>query len=220
MQQLLGEKASGTDASFLWELFLQQVPSNVRMVLASTNTTSLDHLAQLVDQIMEVATSSIQMLLFHRSRAITCGDSSPQETSTVIAYPKSMISATITLPATITQSFTIYTKQKKMLVSSTFWKFSTLMSTTLQHVGKHEGHSLVVVSVAGQSQSHLFYITDCNSGIHLLVDTGAEVSVVPLTNTERKHHQDGFILQAVNCTPIKTYGTQLITLNLSLRQTF
>ena len=63
MQQLLGEKASGTDASFLRELFLQQLPSNVQIVLASTNTTSLDHLAQLVDQIMEVATSSIQMLL-------------------------------------------------------------------------------------------------------------------------------------------------------------
>lgn len=77
-----------------------------------------------------------------------------------------------------------------------------------------------MVSVAGQSQSHSFYITDRNSGIHLLVDTGTEVSVIPPTNTECKHHQDGFMLQAVNHSPIKTYGTRLITLNLSPRQTF
>ena len=90
----------------------------------------------------------------------------------------------------------------------------------MQHVGKHKGHSPVAVSVAGQFQSHLFYSTDRNSGIQLLVNTRAEVSVVPPTNTERKHHQDGFILQAVNRTPIKTYDTWLITLNLSLHQTF
>ena len=86
------------------------------------------------------------------------------------------------------------------------------MSTTLQHVGKHAGQPLVVASVIGQSQSHLFYITDCNSGLHLLVDTGTEVSVVPPTNNECKHQQEGFTLQAVNHTSIKTYGTRLITL--------
>ena len=59
MQQLLGEKASGTDALFLHELCSQQLSSNVLMVLASTNTTSLDELAQLANQIMEVATTSI-----------------------------------------------------------------------------------------------------------------------------------------------------------------
>ena len=54
MQQLLGEKASTTDSTFLRELFLQQLPANVRMVLASTAVaTSLDQLATLADRIME-----------------------------------------------------------------------------------------------------------------------------------------------------------------------
>ena len=94
------------------------------------------------------------------------------------------------------------------------------MSTILQHVRKQAGQQLVATSVTGQSQSHLYYIKDRNSGLHLLVDTDAEVSVVPPTNTECKNHQDGFTLQAVNHTPIKTYGTWLITLNLSLCRTF
>ena len=45
LQQLLGERASTTDSTFLRELFLQRLPSNVRMILASTsNTSSLDDL--------------------------------------------------------------------------------------------------------------------------------------------------------------------------------
>ena len=56
MLQLFDEKANGTDASFLFELFFQRLPSNIPMVLASTNTTSLDILAELANQIMEIVT--------------------------------------------------------------------------------------------------------------------------------------------------------------------
>jgi hypothetical protein len=61
MQQLLGDKLGPTgDNSFLRELFLQRLPANVRMVLASTDTaTSLDKLADLADKVMEVATPTI-----------------------------------------------------------------------------------------------------------------------------------------------------------------
>ena len=60
MQQLLGDKANNTDGTFLRELFLQRLPSNVRMVLASTpDAGNLDDLAQLADKIVEVATPSI-----------------------------------------------------------------------------------------------------------------------------------------------------------------
>jgi len=57
MQQLLGDKAQNTDGAFLRELFLQRLPSNIRMVLASTpDTGNLDDMALLADKIMEVAT--------------------------------------------------------------------------------------------------------------------------------------------------------------------
>ena len=60
MQQLLGDKASSADSSFMRELFLQRLPANVRMVLASTpDTTDLDDLAQLADKIVEVAIPSV-----------------------------------------------------------------------------------------------------------------------------------------------------------------
>ena len=59
MQQLLGDKVGTADmpsSSFLHELFLQRLPSNVRMVLASTDTSmDLNKLAELADKVMDVA---------------------------------------------------------------------------------------------------------------------------------------------------------------------
>ena len=58
MHQLLGEKASTTDSTFLRELFLQRLPANVRMVLTSTaEAISSDQLATLADRIMEAVAS-------------------------------------------------------------------------------------------------------------------------------------------------------------------
>ena len=60
MQQLLGEKATTTDGSIIKELFMQRLPTNVRMVLAAASEkSSLDELATLADKIVEVALPSI-----------------------------------------------------------------------------------------------------------------------------------------------------------------
>ena len=65
MQQLLGDKL-GTSAdanSFLRELFLQRLPSNVRVVLASADSSmDLDKLADMADKVMEVATPTVSAL--------------------------------------------------------------------------------------------------------------------------------------------------------------
>ena len=60
IQQLLGDSAAATDGTFVRERFLQRLPANVRMVLASTgDTVSTEELAQLADKIVEVATPAI-----------------------------------------------------------------------------------------------------------------------------------------------------------------
>ena len=60
MQQLLGDKAGAMDSSVLRELFLQRLPANVRMVLASSpDTTNMENLAQLADKIVEVAALAV-----------------------------------------------------------------------------------------------------------------------------------------------------------------
>ncbi len=61
MQQLLGDRLSSSDSSsFLRELFLQRLPSNVRMVLASADSsTDLGKLAEMADKILEVAAPTL-----------------------------------------------------------------------------------------------------------------------------------------------------------------
>lgn len=59
MEQLLGDKYSAADASFIRELFLQRLPSDVRMVLASIESTDLNQLANTADKIMEVSTPAV-----------------------------------------------------------------------------------------------------------------------------------------------------------------
>ena len=56
MQQLLGDKAGAMDSSDLRELFLQRLPANVCMVLASSpDTANLEDLAQLADKMWRLS---------------------------------------------------------------------------------------------------------------------------------------------------------------------
>ena len=75
------------------------------------------------------------------------------------------------------------------------------------------------MSVVGHSLSRLFFVTDKSSGLRFLIDTGADVSVIPPSHSDRVHRHD-LCLQAINNTPIPTYGTRSLTLNLGLRRTF
>ena len=68
-------------------------------------------------------------------------------------------------------------------------------------------------------QSRLFYVTDATTKQQFLIDTGAEVSVLPPRPTNRTHRQ-GYDLQAANSSKIATYGTRSLTLNLGLRRSF
>ena len=86
--------------------------------------------------------------------------------------------------------------------------------------GKLTGRSLGATNATSQNVSRLFYITDSSTGSKFLVDTGAQVSVIPPSPTDRHNRDSNLTLEAVNGTPIRTFGTRSLTLNLGLRRTF
>ncbi|XP_064486038.1 uncharacterized protein LOC135398579 [Ornithodoros turicata] len=59
MRQLLGDQSASVDDDLLRELFLQRLPQNVQMVLATAADMTLDQLATLADAVMEVANPAV-----------------------------------------------------------------------------------------------------------------------------------------------------------------
>ena len=90
------------------------------------------------------------------------------------------------------------------------------MYLTLLLVGKRQGQVLMATSTPGLPPSRLFFVTDRCSGLRFLVDTGAEVSVLPVSRLSRPPPPTGHSLQAVNNSSIATFGAESHTLNLEL----
>lgn len=78
----------------------------------------------------------------------------------------------------------------------------------------------MATSESGHSLSRLFFITDHTLRISFLVDTGAEISVLPPSQVERQHQYNGTNLVAANNSPIATYGKHSLTLNIGLQRSF
>ena len=77
----------------------------------------------------------------------------------------------------------------------------------------------MATGVAGPSLSRLFYLTDKSNALRFLVDTGAEVSIIP-PNVKDFNHPSTLTLQAVNNSAIPTFCTRSLTLNLGLHRPF
>ena len=87
--------------------------------------------------------------------------------------------------------------------------------------GKPTSRPLTATSTAGEQASRLFYVMDKYTGQRFLVDTGAEVSVIPPNRTDKRcGPNSNVMLQAVNHSTIDTFGERSITLDFGLRRVF
>ncbi|BHF75657.1 hypothetical protein SprV_0502032500 [Sparganum proliferum] len=72
----------------------------------------------------------------------------------------------------------------------------------------------------GSNPGRTFYVRDTRRGRRFLVDTGAQLSVIPPTPVDRRCPNSGLFLQAVNISPITTFGTCSLSLDIGLRRLF
>ena len=93
------------------------------------------------------------------------------------------------------------------------------MHATLFIPGKRQGQYVDAADVTGLTPSRLLFVVDSLSSTRFLVDTGAQVSVIPPYPQDKKS-PSALTLQAANKTTISTYGTRSRTLNLGLHCTF
>ena len=78
----------------------------------------------------------------------------------------------------------------------------------------------MATAVAGKPVGRLLYVHDASNNIRFLIDTGAQVSVLPYDHEKRNLHPSGLTLQAANNTKIATYGQKLLKVDLGLRRSF
>ncbi len=86
--------------------------------------------------------------------------------------------------------------------------------------GKPTGRSLMLAGETCPATSRRLFIRDKASGIRFLIDTGADICVFPRTLSPGRLRKSDYMLFAANGTPIATYGTRTMTLNLGLWRDF
>ncbi|KAH9583342.1 hypothetical protein MS3_00007771 [Schistosoma haematobium] len=91
--------------------------------------------------------------------------------------------------------------------------FPTQNRPTQNQFGKLPSRHALTATVAGE-QSRLLYVTDVITKVRYLVNTDAEVNVLPANSNDRLR-QSVLNLQAASGKPIATYGKRYIYLNLS-----
>lgn len=87
--------------------------------------------------------------------------------------------------------------------------------------GKLDGAQVREADICAISPTHRLRVMDYNSGYNFLVDTGANVSVIPV---KRRYYNNSklsdYKLYAANGTEIRTFGIKSLELNLRLRRPY
>lgn len=94
------------------------------------------------------------------------------------------------------------------------------MPRSLNVCGKRAGLVLKAASAFGPTTSRLFHITDHANKVRYLIDTGAEVRVIPTTLEDCRQRLTTPPVTAIKSTNIQTYGHKSVTFGIGLRRTF
>ena len=91
-------------------------------------------------------------------------------------------------------------------------------------VGKLKRPAIETATAANGPLVRLITVHDPLTNLQFLVDTGAQLSIVPPTafpqSALKLAVSPGLVLKAANGTPIKTYGEKSLTLSLGLKRAF
>jgi hypothetical protein len=85
--------------------------------------------------------------------------------------------------------------------------------------GKPSGQSLVAADMCPTTSRRLF-VKHKAPDIQFLVDTEADICVLPRNLLQGPCRKSDYVLSAANGTQIATYGTHMMALNLGLRRDF
>ncbi|BHF84036.1 hypothetical protein SprV_0902718600 [Sparganum proliferum] len=182
------------DDKFVKEIFLERLPADVQMILASgSQDLTVSQLTEMADQMIEVQR--------FQSPSVAQISSSSSVNDQLVKQVSAMADEMASLKI-----------QLARLTSS---------RSCSPETGKPVSQRIDATVFSGSSGSgRTFYVCDTATRRRFLVDTGAQISVVPPTEADRRFPSPGLHLQAANCSPIPTFGSLSLTLNIGLRRSF
>ncbi|XP_076299334.1 uncharacterized protein LOC143218180 [Lasioglossum baleicum] len=223
--------------TLLRTLWLGRLPANIQAILATQKETSLDKIAELADAIQETQPSRPAIAEAAYTGPVATGNqpavsSFPTETLTdrMMRLLISLEEKTEDLQHQIaeiraprSQHTRRYADNRRQRSSSrnrpNVWGGRVSLHRTMHFPGKRHGQSLTTANDHSPALRRLF-IMDQHSKTQFLVDTGADLCVYPRSLIRGPCSGAGYELSAANGTPIPTYGTTTLTLNLGLRRDF
>ncbi|VUZ39991.1 unnamed protein product [Hymenolepis diminuta] len=194
-------------------LYFKKLPSNIQPILANAlKTEPIESLPDMADNILETVGPPRIEEIPH----------TPYFTPTKSEQPAAWEERMLKLEAKI-EALTLQKSQQR---SRSFNRRRRSHSRHAPRSRRHENKSSNICwyhRTYGASARHCLppsqfqAHSDRNSGTSYLIDSGAEISVLPSTRNSSDHP---LILAAAKGSPIKTYGQKSVTLDLGLRRTF
>ncbi|XP_064480559.1 uncharacterized protein LOC135394048 [Ornithodoros turicata] len=240
MENLLGSRAATFYRVLLRELFLKRLPSQVQMVLATAADLNIAALAKLANKVLEVSspttsasTAPVAALTPSQDPATAQPSSSQLTTLTEeIRRLSDVVASTLSSrqprrPSPRRRSLTPSPSRPPagcllpcLLLPRQVRRRCSQLRQPLRLAGKQQRGSLPATSDPRNTHpGRLFFIACKSHGFRFLVDTGAQVSVLPASAADKRrpvmHH-----LSAVNGTSIPVYAERSLALDVGLRRQF
>ncbi|BHF63609.1 hypothetical protein SprV_0200660300 [Sparganum proliferum] len=222
MQQLVGERKF--DTFILRQLFLQRLPLDVQTVLA-VSQESIEELAELADKVL-----ALRVIETH-SVSHTVSPVSHEYDQRLDRLEQLVMQLTTQLSAVAAggprrsrdrrRSSSRSCNRRQQSSSRMCWQHEQFGEAARRYLGKRYRPAVEANAAGSAANVHTrrLFLWDRIADAKFLVDSGAEVSVIPPTPTERKT-RSSFCLTAANNSSIPTFGQRSITLDLGLRRIF
>ncbi|UYV69834.1 hypothetical protein LAZ67_7000922, partial [Cordylochernes scorpioides] len=206
LRQLIGESKAVSDTT-LKMLWMQRLPKNIQIILTTQEQASLNSLADLADRVTEITSSP---------------SSSTSTLEKELASLRAEISALkIDLnkkEERISRSRSRSSSSSRKSSPNSYRKYNPNGSWCWYHF-RFKHHARKCISPCTFNKKAKNQQENSNNN-HFLLDTGAEISVLPPRPEDRRRGPTKFTLTAANNSPIKTYGERFLNLDLGLRRDF
>ncbi|KRX51753.1 hypothetical protein T09_13292 [Trichinella sp. T9] len=180
--------------SFFKKLFLERLPLNIQMILIAKAYSNTEELAEKADKLVAVSGNGSGSVYAVRDHVTDLRRLALNARARVALDSKHLLFS-------VTVRNSVYRLADAVPLADI--------------LGKRTARDLMAVGSPGNRSRCLFFVQERKYGMRFLVDTGLEVSVVPLSTTRcsQLHTSDIPRLTAANVTPIDVVGSRELTVD-------